>query len=44
MNALRQGNMTTIPELYKAAGIKFDFSKNYISELMGFVKEELAKI
>jgi oligoendopeptidase F len=44
MNALRKGNLTTIPELYKAAGIKFDFSKKYISELMSFVKEELAKI
>ena len=44
MNALRKGNMTTIPELYKAAGIRFDFSKKYISELMGFVKDELAQV
>jgi oligoendopeptidase F len=44
MNALRKGNMTTIPELYKAAGIRFDFSQKYISELMGFVKDELGKI
>lgn len=44
MNALCKGNMATIPELYKAAGIKFDFSKKYISELMGFVKDELSKI
>ncbi|MBS1490524.1 MAG: M3 family oligoendopeptidase [Bacteroidetes bacterium] len=44
MNALRKGNMATIPELYKAAGIKFDFSKKYISELMAFVKDELAGI
>ncbi|MBS1681849.1 MAG: M3 family oligoendopeptidase [Bacteroidetes bacterium] len=43
-NALRLGNTKTIPEIYKAAGIKFDFSRSYISELMGFVKEELSKI
>jgi len=44
MNALRKGNMATIPELYKAAGIKFDFSKKYIGELMCFVNDELAKV
>jgi oligoendopeptidase F len=44
MNALRKGNMSSIPELYQAAGIKFDFSKKYISELMSFVKDKLAKI
>jgi len=42
--ALKLGNMTTIPEIYKAAGIKFDFSRTYIRELMSFVKDELAKI
>lgn len=44
MNALKLGNLTTIPEIYKAANIKFDFSKAYIKELMDFVKEEMAKI
>jgi len=43
-NALSLGNMTTIPEIYKAAGIKFDFSRSYIRELMGFVKDELSKV
>lgn len=43
-NALKLGYMRTIPEIYKAAGIKFDFSKGYIHELMDFVREELAKI
>jgi oligoendopeptidase F len=43
-DALRLGNMTTIPEIYKAAGIKFDFSRAYIRELMSFVKDELAKV
>lgn len=44
MNALRLGYMKTIPEIYKAAGIKFDFSRAYIRELMTFLKGELAKI
>lgn len=44
MNALKLGNLTTIPEIYKAANIKFDFSRAYIKELMDFVKEEMAKI
>ena len=44
MNALRLGYMRTIPEIYQAAGIKFDFSRGYIKELMSFVKEELGKI
>ena len=44
MNALKLGYMRTIPEIYKAAGIRFDFSKNYIQELMDFVKKELAAI
>jgi oligoendopeptidase F len=44
MNALKLGNLTTIPEIYKAADIRFDFSKAYIKELMDFVREELAKV
>ncbi len=44
MDALKLGNLTTIPEIYKAANIKFDFSRAYIKELMDFVKEEFAKI
>jgi oligoendopeptidase F len=44
MNALSLGYMRTIPEIYNAAGIKFDFSKAYIKELMDFVREELEKI
>jgi oligoendopeptidase F len=44
MNALKLGNLTTIPEIYKAANIKFDFSRAYIRELMDFVKEEFVKI
>ncbi|MBX2915062.1 MAG: M3 family oligoendopeptidase [Cyclobacteriaceae bacterium] len=44
MNALKLGNLNTIPEIYAAAGIKFDFSRAYIKELMDFVKQELAVI
>ncbi|SKC85885.1 M3 family oligoendopeptidase [Ohtaekwangia koreensis] len=42
-NALKLGYLRSIPEIYKAAGIKFDFSRAYIKELMDFVKEELSK-
>jgi len=41
MNALKLGNLKTIPEIYKAAGIKFDFSTAYIRELMNFVRKEM---
>ncbi|HEY8935536.1 MAG TPA: M3 family oligoendopeptidase [Cyclobacteriaceae bacterium] len=44
LNALKLGYMRTIPEIYKAADIKFDFSREYIKELMQFVREELAKV
>jgi oligoendopeptidase F len=43
-NALKLGYMKSIPEIYKAANIKFDFSRGYIKELMNFVRDELAKI
>lgn len=43
-NALKLGYLRSIPEIYNAAGIKFDFSRAYIKELMDFVKAELAKI
>lgn len=44
MNALKLGYTKSIPEVYEAANIKFDFSKENISSLMNFVKEEMAKI
>jgi oligoendopeptidase F len=43
-NALKLGYMKSIPEIYKAANIKFDFSRPYIKELMNFVRTELEKI
>ena len=43
-NALRLGYSHSIPEIYEAAGIKFCFTKKYITELMDFVKSEMAKL
>ena len=42
--ALAFGYTKTLPELYNAAGIKFDLSENYLSELVDFVKLELSKL
>ena len=42
--ALALGYTKSIPEIYSAAGIKFDFSPAYIKELMDFVKAEYDKI
>jgi len=44
MNALSLGGTKTLPELYAAAGLKFDFSKEHIKLLMDFVSTELQKI
>jgi oligoendopeptidase F len=41
LNALKLGYTKPIKEIYKAAGIKFDFSQDYIRELISFVKKEL---
>lgn len=41
INALNLGGKQTLPELFKAAGLSFDFSPAYISRLMGFVKKEI---
>ncbi|MCK5822507.1 MAG: M3 family oligoendopeptidase [Bacteroidales bacterium] len=42
--ALRLGYSVTIPEIYETAGIKFNFSNDYVKELMLFVNEELAEL
>ncbi|MBW3545260.1 MAG: M3 family oligoendopeptidase, partial [Bacteroidetes bacterium] len=44
LNALKLGYTRPIPEVYAAAGIRFDFSLNYIRELMQFVRDEMEKI
>jgi oligoendopeptidase F len=44
INALSLGGTKTLPELYKAAGLKFDLSPNYIKTLMEFVRDEMEKL
>ena len=44
MNALSLGGTKTLPELYNAAGLTFDFSAENIRALMEFVNEEMEKI
>ena len=44
MDALALGYTKPMNEIYETAGIKFDFSADYIKELAGFVKEELEKL
>ncbi len=44
MAALELGGTRTLPELYEAAGLQFNFSPDYISELMLFVHDELEKV
>ena len=43
-NALSLGGTKTLPELYKAAGLEFDFSPEKIKVLMEFVENEMKKI
>ena len=40
INTLKLGGTKTLPELFKAAGLKFDLSPEYIRGLMQFVKNE----
>ncbi len=42
-NALKLGYTAPIGAIYKAAGIRFDFSRPYIKELSDFLKLELLK-
>ena len=44
MNALSLGGTKTLPELYKTAGIEFNFSPNYVKRLMDFTNQELEKL
>jgi oligoendopeptidase F len=39
--ALSLGGTQTLPELFKAAGLEFNFSPLYISQLMSFVKNQI---
>jgi len=44
MNALSLGGTKTLPELYKTAGIEFNFSPDYVKKLMDFTNEQLEKL
>lgn len=44
MNALSLGYTKTLKELYDTAGIKFDFSNDYVAELGQFVKSALEEM
>ena len=43
-DALSLGATRTLPELYKTAGLEFDFSPSHIKVLMDFVSEEMKKL
>lgn len=42
--ALSLGYTKTLKELYQHAGIRFDFSPEYVAELAGFLKETLSEV
>ena len=44
LNALKLGYKRSIPEIYSAADIRFDFSQGYIRDLMEFVQSELEEL
>ncbi len=44
LEALALGYTKPINEIYETAGIKFDFSAEYVQELASFVKSELEKL
>lgn len=44
MNALKLGYTKSIKEIYKTAGIEFNFSQAYVKELVDFIKKELNKL
>jgi oligoendopeptidase F len=44
LDALKLGYTKPINEIYETAGIKFDFSADYVKELVTLVKTELTKL
>jgi oligoendopeptidase F len=44
LSGLSLGGTRTLPELYSAAGLSFDFSPSTIKELMDLVRTELEKL
>jgi oligoendopeptidase F len=43
-NMLKLGYTKTIPELYQAASVKFDFSEQYVGDLFAFVSHQLSEL
>lgn len=43
-NALSLGYTKSIPEIYRTAGARFDFSEAYVTELFDFVRDEYDKL
>lgn len=43
-DALKLGYTKSIKEIYQTAGIRFDFSGEYVKELAAFVKQEIAAL
>ena len=44
MNTLALGGTKTLPELYQTAGLEFNFSPNYVKNLMDFTNAQLEKL
>ena len=44
LNALKLGYTQSVPDIYKTAGIDFNFSRPYIKNLMTFLKQEWEKL
>ncbi|MBU9720799.1 MULTISPECIES: M3 family oligoendopeptidase [Bacillaceae] len=42
--ALKLGSSKSLPEVFEAAGIKFDFSEKTIKELMAFIEDKLSEL
>ena len=43
-NGLSKGNTVTLPQLYEETGIRFDFSFENLSDLIGMVREEIENL
>lgn len=44
IQALSLGGTVTLPQLFQKAGLKFNFSSQYVSELMSFVHNEMKEL
>lgn len=44
IHALSLGGTKTLPQLFEAAGLKFDLSPKYVSNLMSFVHDEMSNL